>query len=212
MEGNPICKQIDYSYAETSQTKEYYEAWSNAKTGYPWIDALMTQLHQHGWIHHLGRHSVACFLTRGDLYVHWELGRDVFDKLLLDSDWALNNANWMWLSASAFYHQYYRVYSPISFGKKTDKNGDFIRHFIPILKDYPAKYIYEPWKAPMDVQKKAGCIIGKDYPNPIVDHDEVRVKNLDKMKIAYESSSSTGKKRNPPPREGSPERKKAKIE
>ena len=55
----------------------------------------MTQLNKEGFIHHLARHLVACFLTRGDLWVSWEKGRNVFDHLLLDADWRLNNANWM---------------------------------------------------------------------------------------------------------------------
>lgn len=51
----------------------------------------------------------------------------VFEELLLDGDWALNAGNWQWLSASAFFHQFFRVYSPVAFGKKTDKNGDYIK-------------------------------------------------------------------------------------
>jgi cryptochrome len=51
---------------------------------------------------------VACFLTRGDLYQSWEVGARVFDKYLIDADWALNNANWMWLSCSSFFYQYFR--------------------------------------------------------------------------------------------------------
>ena len=98
-----------------------------ARTGYPFIDAIMTQLREEGWIHHLARHAVACFLTRGDLWLSWERGQAVFEEWLLDADWFLNSANWMWLSCSAFFHQYYRVYSPVAFGKKTDKNGDYIR-------------------------------------------------------------------------------------
>jgi cryptochrome len=190
MQDNPICKQIDYSYAENDVDRERLEAWKHGRTGFPWIDACMIQLRQHGWIHHLGRHAVACFLTRGDLYLHWELGRDVFDELLLDSDWALNNANWMWLSASAFFHQYHRVYSPVSFGKKTDPSGKFIRHFIPVLAKFPDKYIYEPWLAPESVQKKAGCVIGVDYPMPIVDHAVVSKQNMARMKLAYGNSST----------------------
>lgn len=58
-------------------------------------------------IHHLARHCVACFLTRGDLYVSWEKGVLVFEELLVDADWSLNNANWMWLSCSAFFSQYW---------------------------------------------------------------------------------------------------------
>jgi cryptochrome len=97
----------------------------------------------------------------------------------------MNNANWMWLSASSFFYQFGRVYSPIAFPKKTDANGDYVRKWLPQLKDYPKAFIYEPWKAPLAVQTKCGCIIGKDYPKPIVDHDEARKENLDKMGAAY---------------------------
>ena len=76
----------------------------------------------------------ACFLTRGDLYVSWERGRDTFDRLLVDADHFVNNGNWMWLSCSAFFSQYYRVYSPISFGQKYDKKGEYVRNFLPVLK------------------------------------------------------------------------------
>ncbi len=109
----------------------------------------------------------------------------VFEEYLLDADWSLNAANWMWLSASAFFHQYFRVYSPIAFGKKTDPEGSYIRKYIPQLKNFPEKYIFEPWTAPLVVQEKAGCIIGKDYPKPIVDHKKISKINMDKMGKAY---------------------------
>jgi len=99
MKGNTDCKQINWS-----SNSDYLKAWEEGRTGYPAIDATMRQLKQEGWIHHLGRHLVACFLTRGDLWIHWELGAKVFDKLLLDADWTLNNANWQWLSCSRFFH------------------------------------------------------------------------------------------------------------
>ena len=70
----------------------------------------------------------------------------------------------MWLSASAFFHQYFRVYSPIVFGKKTDPSGAYIRKYLPKLAKFPDKFIYEPWTAPPATQKAAGCIIGTDYP------------------------------------------------
>lgn len=79
-----------------------------ARCRFPWIDAIMNQLREWGWMHHLARHSVACFLTRGDLFLHWERGRDVFDKYLIDGDHFLNNGNWQWLSASRFFYQYFR--------------------------------------------------------------------------------------------------------
>ncbi|XP_057473175.1 (6-4)DNA photolyase isoform X3 [Actinidia eriantha] len=100
MKDNRICKQIPWNVDD-----ELLEAWRDARTGFPWIDAIMVQLRKWGWMHHLARHSVACFLTRGDLFVHWEKGRDVFGRLLIDSDWAINNGNWLWLSCSSFFYQ-----------------------------------------------------------------------------------------------------------
>ena len=185
MEGNSVSRQIPWG-----EDKERLEAWAEGRTGFPYIDAIMTQLRKEGWIHHLARHSVACFLTRGDLWQSWVKGQHVFEELLLDADWSLNAGNWMWLSASAFFHQYFRCYSPIAFGKKTDKDGAYIRKYLPIFKKFPAKYIYEPWDAPLAVQKAAGCIIGTDYPRPIVKHDVVVKENMAKMKAAYDAAKT----------------------
>ncbi|CAB3366165.1 Hypothetical predicted protein [Cloeon dipterum] len=185
MVGNSICCQIPWG-----NNQEHLKAWTEGRTGYPFIDAIMTQLRKEGWIHHLARHAVACFLTRGDLWISWEEGQKVFEELLLDADWALNAGNWMWLSASAFFHQYFRVYSPVVFGKKTDKFGDYIKKYLPILKKYPVEYIYEPWNAPLSVQKAAGCIIGTDYPRPIVKHEVVSKENIAKMNAAYKANKA----------------------
>ncbi|KAK9923226.1 hypothetical protein M0R45_031655 [Rubus argutus] len=181
MRGNKICKQIPWN----DDDDELLAAWREGRTGYPWIDAIMIQLRKWGWMHHLARHCVACFLTRGDLFVHWEKGRDVFERLLIDSDWAINNGNWLWLSCSSFFYQYNRIYSPISFGKKYDPNGDYIRYFLPVLKDMPKEYIYEPWTAPLSIQNTAKCIIGRDYPKPVVYHDSASKECKRKMAEAY---------------------------
>ncbi len=181
------CKQIPWR-----RDADLIAAWKEARTGFPFIDAIMTQLRVQGWIHHLARHAVACFLTRGDLWQHWEEGAKHFEFTLLDGDYALNNANWQWLSCSRFFYQYGRCYSPISFGKKTDKNGDYIRKWLPQLANMPAKYIYEPWLAPIEVQKSAGCIIGENYPQPLVDHSVVSKENMGKMQAAYELQKKGG--------------------
>lgn len=165
--------------------------------GFPWIDALMRQLRQEGWIHHLGRHSVACFLTRGGCYISWERGAEVFEELLIDHEAACNIGNWQWLSCTAFYAQFYRCYSPIAFPKKWDDQGDFVRRYVSELKDFPKKYIYEPWNAPIQDQKKAGCLIkgngdGSEtdatfqiYPKPIFDFAKQRDVCISGMKSAY---------------------------
>lgn len=180
MEGNAQCKQIPWERNEAILL-----AWKEGRTGFPFIDAIMTQLRIEGWIHHLARHAVACFLTRGDLFQHWEEGVRIFDLYLLDDDWALNNANWQWLSCSNFFYQYFRCYSPIAFGKKTDPEGLYIKKWLPQLANIPAKYIYEPWKAPLAIQQKAVCIVGRDYPMPIVEHEVISKVNMNRMKEAY---------------------------
>ncbi|XP_071510483.1 cryptochrome-2-like [Diadema antillarum] len=179
MEENPICIQVPWE-----NNTEIITAWKEGRTGYPFIDAIMTQLRTEGWIHHLARHATACFLTRGDLWQNWVEGQKIFEEWLLDADYSLNAGNWMWLSSSAFFHQYYRVYSPVAFGKKTDKSGEYIKKYLPVLNRMPAEYIYEPWKAPRSVQEAAGCIIGTDYPRPIVDHDTAMRRNMNRMKEA----------------------------
>jgi len=182
MQGNIYCRQIPWG-----DDQKMLDAWRDAKTGFPWIDACMTQLRTEGWMHHLGRHAVACFLTRGDLWQSWEKGAAHFESQLLDADYSLNNFNWLWLSCSGFFYQYFRCYSPISFQKKNDPDGKYIRKYLPALKKMPSKYIFEPWTAPKSVQELSGCIIGKDYPKPIVDHKVVSKANMGKVAEAYKA-------------------------
>ncbi|XP_018559545.1 cryptochrome-2 [Lates calcarifer] len=184
MEGNPICVQIPWD-----QNPEALAKWAEGRTGFPWIDAIMTQLRQEGWIHHLARHAVACFLTRGDLWISWESGMKVFEELLLDADWSVNAGSWMWLSCSAFFQQFFHCYCPVGFGRRTDPSGDYIRRYIPILKDYPNRYIYEPWNAPETVQKAANCVVGVDYPKPMINHAEGSRLNIERMKQVYQQLS-----------------------
>jgi len=180
MSGNPICVQIPWD-----NNNEALAKWANAHTGFPWIDAIMTQLREEGWIHHLARHAVACFLTRGDLWVSWEEGLKVFDELLLDADWSVNAGTWLWLSCSSFFQQFFHCYCPVRFGRKADANGDFIRKYLPALKNFPTRYIHEPWTAPEAVQKSAKCIIGQDYPKPMCNHAYVSKLNMERMKQVY---------------------------
>ncbi|XP_039952841.1 cryptochrome-2 [Bactrocera tryoni] len=203
MLGNKFCMQIPW---ETNEV--HLSAWTNGRTGYPFIDAIMRQLRQEGWIHHLARHAVACFLTRGDLWISWEEGQKVFEELLLDQDWALNAGNWMWLSASAFFYQYFRVYSPVAFGKKTDPTGAYIRKYVPELAKYPAGCIYEPWKATLSAQREYSCVLGKDYPHRIVIHETVHKENIKRMTAAYKINREVKEGKSPTDGGGKDKRKK----
>lgn len=194
---NTNTKLVTGGYEVDDEEKEiWFQRWAHGKTGFPWIDAIMRQLRTEGWIHHLARHSVACFLTRGGCYISWERGAEVFEELLVDHEAACNIGNWQWLSCTAFFHQFYRCYSPIAFGKKWDPEGNYIRKYVPELKDMPKKWIYEPHKAPIADQKKAGVRVEGDgeqqekdglklYPKPIFDFPTQRDICLEGMKSAY---------------------------
>ncbi|TAQ87843.1 hypothetical protein B7494_g3824 [Chlorociboria aeruginascens] len=183
------------SYTIDSQEAEiWFQRWKSGVTGFPWIDALMRQLKQEGWIHHLGRHAVACFLTRGGCYISWERGAEVFEEWLIDHETACNAGNWQWLSCTAFFSQFYRVYSPIVFPQKWDKEGGFVRKYVPELRNLDKKYIYEPWRAGKLDLKKANVRIEGDgmgereegtYPKPMFDFAERRQICLEEMKKAY---------------------------
>ncbi|GLD96102.1 hypothetical protein PINS_up004780 [Pythium insidiosum] len=180
-ENNPMCMQVNWKLQdlpqhdgdwdeETTTAMEQLRAWMEGRTGFPWIDAVMRQIEQEGWAHHVARHAVACFLTRGDLYISWLRGAYFFQEKLIDLDWPINIGNWLWVSSSCFFHDYHLIHSPSLFIQSWDPQGRFIRKYIPELRKMPARYIFEPWKAPLSVQRSAGCLIGKDYPFPIVDH------------------------------------------
>ncbi|XP_070532664.1 cryptochrome-1-like [Ptychodera flava] len=178
MKENPICLNIPWYENETHLKK-----WQEGETGYPWIDACMKQLKIEGWIHHVSRHAVSCFLTRGDLWISWEEGFKMFLEHLLDADWSICAGNWMWISSSAFERalQCPKCFCPVRYGRRMDPSGAYIRRYLPVLKDMPLRYLFEPWKAPKAVQEKANCIVGKDYPLPIVNHKEASKKNYEMM-------------------------------
>lgn len=164
MEGNPMCIQLPWD-----ENKEFLKAWREGKTGYPWIDAVIRQCKQEGWAHFLARQSIAVFLTRGYLWVSWVYGKDFFQEYMLDFELPLSSVCWMQSSCSGFFCNQVESYDPCIVGKQMDMEGRYIKTYVPELRDYPAEYIHSPWKAPLYIQKEAGCVIGQDYPKPVVD-------------------------------------------
>ena len=123
------------------------------------------------------------FLTRGDLWLSWEHGLKFFLNYMIDADWAVCAGNWMWVSSSAFEKSLNNNLSldPGRYGAGVDPSGQYIKKYIPELAKMPVEYVYEPWRAPFWVQKEAGCVIGVDYPLPIVNHGEVSRRNTEMM-------------------------------
>ncbi|MGW8224470.1 MAG: cryptochrome/photolyase family protein [Anaerolineales bacterium] len=156
-----------------------FSTWCEGQTGYPIVDAAMRQLLETGWMHNRGRMIVASFLVK-DLVIDWRWGEKFFMQHLVDGDPAANNGGWQWTAGTGTdAAPYFRVFNPILQGKKFDPRGDFIRQWIPELSEVPQKYIHTPWLMPDDIQKRSNCLVGRDYPQPLVEHGFARERILD---------------------------------
>jgi len=167
-----------YDPLEWRDAPDELQAWKDGQTGYPIVDAPMRQLKAIGWMPNRARMIVASFLTK-DLLIHWQEGEKHFMQYLLDGDPAANNGGWQWAAGTGTDAQpYFRIFNPVSQSKKFDKDGEYIRHWLPELEDVPQKYIHEPWK--MDSPPE-------NYPDPIVDHKFARERTLEAFKKAKDA-------------------------
>jgi deoxyribodipyrimidine photo-lyase len=150
------------------------DAWQHGQTGYPIVDAGMRELWQTGYMHNRVRMVVASFLTK-HLLVHWRAGARWFNDTLVDADLANNSCGWQWVAGSgADASPYFRIFNPVTQGEKFDKEGEYVRHWVPELAALPDRYLHKPWDAPTEVLEKAGVTLGKTYPQPVVDHRQAR--------------------------------------
>ncbi|MEM6935811.1 MAG: deoxyribodipyrimidine photo-lyase, partial [Pseudomonadota bacterium] len=150
------------------------ERWQRGQTGYPLVDAGMRQLWHTGWMHNRVRMVVGSFLVK-HLRQHWRAGEDWFWDTLVDADLASNAASWQWVAGSgADAAPYFRIFNPMSQGEKFDPDGAYVRRWVPELAKVPQKFLNRPWEAPVEILRQAGVELGKDYPNPIVDHRTAR--------------------------------------
>ncbi len=157
-----------------------FAAWCEGRTGYPIVDAALRQLNQTGYMHNRLRMIAASFLVK-DLHVDWKLGEKYFADQLNDFDLSANNGGWQWASSTGCDAQpYFRIFNPVTQSQRFDADGAFIRRYVPELAKVPAKYIHAPWTLPPLEQQAAGCVIGRDYPAPVVDHDAARKLTLER--------------------------------
>jgi deoxyribodipyrimidine photo-lyase len=156
-----------------------FKAWAEGHTGYPIVDAGMRQMNSTGWMHNRARMIAASFLIK-DLLIDWRQGEQYFMKRLLDGDPAANNGGWQWTAGTGTdAAPYFRIFNPVLQGKKFDPHGAYVRRWVAELRAVPNAYIHSPWDMPSDVQARAGCIIGRDYPPPMVDHAWARQRVLE---------------------------------
>jgi deoxyribodipyrimidine photo-lyase len=154
-------------------------AWKEGRTGYPFVDAGMRQLATTHWMHNRARMVAASFLTK-DLHVHWSEGERWFEHELADADLANNNGGWQWVAGTgADAAPFFRVFNPVLQSRKFDPEGAYIRRYVPELALVPGEKIHEPWTMTLEEQSSARCRIGRDYPEPIVDHARERAAALE---------------------------------
>ena len=165
-----LCKSRPFK-PETSaliwrQNEEEFQAWCEGRTGFPIVDAAMRQLNQTGWMHNRLRMVAASFFTKL-MFADWRRGEAYFMSKLIDGEFAANNGGWQWsASTGCDAAPYFRVFNPNRQSQTYDKNGDFIRRFVPELTKLDAKSIHDP-----KPEQRKQC----HYPEPIIDYKPARL-------------------------------------
>jgi deoxyribodipyrimidine photo-lyase len=149
-----------------------FATWTEGRTGYPIIDAGMRQLKSEGWMHNRVRMLVASFLVK-DLHLDWRWGARHFMRHLVDADLASNQHGWQWTAGTGTdASPYFRIFNPVTQSKRFDPDGNYIRRWVPELRDAATQFVHEPWRSSSPLA----------YPDPIIDHDVERKRSL----AAYE--------------------------
>lgn len=162
--------RAEYSRMRYDSPGDGFDAWREGTTGFPIVDAGMRQLQGAGWVHNRVRMIVASFLVK-DLHVEWQHGARHFMSLLVDGDLASNQHGWQWTAGSGTdASPFFRVFNPTDQGRKFDPRGDYVRRWVPELRDL------REGEDPHDPSPEARERVG--YPAPLVDHKEERSEAL----------------------------------
>ena len=175
--------QVKFDAFPWRDDEQDLKRWQKGLTGYPIVDAGMRELWQTGYMHNRVRMIVGSFLVK-NLLLHWHHGQAWFWNTLVDADLANNSASWQWIAGcGADAAPYFRVFNPVTQGKKFDKDGFYVRQYVPELSLLPDKFVHTPWLAPEDVLDSAKIEIGRNYPAPIVELKASRERALTAFKL-----------------------------
>jgi deoxyribodipyrimidine photo-lyase len=168
-----------------------FQAWCEGRTGYPLVDAAMRQLNTTGFMHNRLRMVAASFLVK-DLLIDWRWGERYFAEKLIDFDLSANNGGWQWAASTGCDAQpWFRIFNPITQSERFDHNGRFTRKYVPELQHCNDKEIHAPWLMPSLRQQLINTIIGRDYPQPVIDHATQRALALSLYKTSAGSKEAS---------------------
>ena len=153
---------------ENDYNEQYHQAWKDGLTGYPFVDACMRYLKSNGWINFRMRAMLVSFASY-QLWLDWRKTSKHLARLFTDYEPGIHYSQFQMQSGTTGINTI-RIYNPIKQSTDQDPEGEFIKKWVPELKEIPNKLVHEPWKLTYIDQKGLGIEIGKHYPNPIVDH------------------------------------------
>jgi len=168
----------EYDALAWNRDERLFDAWRAGRTGYPLVDAAMRELEAQGTMHNRLRMVTASFLVK-HLGIDWRRGERHFASRLLDYDLAANNGGWQWCASTGCDAQpWFRIFNPVAQSRRYDPEGTYLRRWVPELARVPAPLVHAPWESAADAQRAARCVVGVDYPAPIVDHAQARQQAL----------------------------------
>ncbi len=160
--------QIFNGLREDEFNEDYFEAWKTGNTGYPFIDACMRCLRHTGWLNFRMRAMLVSFSSY-QLWLHWQRPAWHLAQCFTDYEPGIHYSQIQMQSGTTGINTM-RIYNPVKQSQDQDPKGIFIKRWIPELSKVFDNFVHEPWTMPLNMQKEKGCILGKDYPEPIVDH------------------------------------------
>jgi deoxyribodipyrimidine photo-lyase len=167
-----------------------FDAWCQGRTGFPMVDAVMRALHRGGWINFRMRAMVVSFVCH-QLWLHWQPAAQFLARHFLDYEPGIHYPQFQ-MQAGTTGMNTTRIYSPAKQVREQDPRGEFIKRYVPELAAVPPEWLPEPHRMPMDLQRRIGCIVGRDYPAPVVDARKAYAHARAKLEATKRRAQSDG--------------------